>query len=163
VNDGIPESEGHIRYEFFESAIQLVQSFGHGALLAKLDLKEAFHHIPVHSADWHLVFHWNLLFYYTVVLVFGLKLAPYTFNLFAEALHWIIQRHLPGKLYHYLDDFLPVIGPGTPLPLANTAVDWCQDLGNQLGLSFQDEKTVHPEKINSVFCMILFHSMCEDY
>ena len=47
VNDGIPDSEAHIHYENFEQAIHLICSFGRGSLLAKLDLKDAFHHIPV--------------------------------------------------------------------------------------------------------------------
>ena len=47
VNDGIPNTEGHIRYEAFDQAVSAIAKFGKGALLAKLDLKEAFHHIPV--------------------------------------------------------------------------------------------------------------------
>jgi len=30
------------------------------------------------------------------------------FNLFTEALHWIIKRHIPTALCHYLDNFLPI-------------------------------------------------------
>ena len=145
VNDGIPDSEAHIHYENFEQAIHLIRSFGRGSLLAKLDLKDAFHHIPVRPQDWHLLgFHWQSNFYYAVVLVFGVKTAPYIFNLFAEALHWIFQRHLPGDLHHYLDDFLLAFRPSTSLQTANRAVTWCQDLCNQLGLSTQEEKTVRP-------------------
>ena len=76
--------------------------------------------------------------------MFGLKSAPYIFNLFTEALHWIIQQHIPGNLKHYLDDFLPIFPPSTSFDLANQAVDWIQALGNQLGLCFQDEKTLCP-------------------
>jgi len=52
-------------------------------------------------------------FYYPIVLMFGGKSAPYIFNLFAEALHWIIQKHIPARLRHYLDDFLPIFEPST--------------------------------------------------
>ena len=78
------------------------------------------------------------------MLTFGLKSAPYIFNLFAEVLHWIIQKYIPGSLKHYLDDFLPILLPFTSLDLANQAIDWIQALGNQLGLFFQDEKTLCP-------------------
>ena len=61
-----------------------------------------------------------------------------------EALHWIIQQHIPGNLKHYLDDFLPIFPPSTSFNLANQAVDWIQALGNQLGLCSQDEKTLCP-------------------
>ena len=78
------------------------------------------------------------------MLTFGLKSAPYIFNLFTEVLHWIIQKHIPGSLKHYLDDFLPIFLPSTSLDLANQAIDWIQALGNQLGLFFQDKKTLRP-------------------
>jgi hypothetical protein len=145
VNNGIPDAEGKICYESFESALQLVRSFGKGTLLAKLDLQDAFRHIPVRPQDWPLLgFHWQSRFYYAVVLMFGIKSAPYIFNLFAEALHWIIKRHIPGDLRHYLDDFLPAFPPGTPISTANMAVQWCKSLGSQLGFQFQDSKTVNP-------------------
>ena len=51
MNDGIPDSEGHICYKAFDQAIAAIASSGHGTLLVKLDLKEAFHHIPMHPAD----------------------------------------------------------------------------------------------------------------
>jgi hypothetical protein len=76
--------------------------------------------------------------------MFGIKSAPYIFNLFAEALHWIIKQHIPGDLCHYLDDFLLTFPPGTPLSTARAALQWCKALGNQLGLCFQDSKTIEP-------------------
>ncbi len=145
VNDGIPDSEGHIIHEAIFQAIRAIRRLGRGSLLAKLDLKDAFRHIPLRAADYHLIgCFWNDAFYEYMVLIFGLKSAPYIFNLFAEALHWIIQRHIPAELKHYLDDFLPIFAPGTSLSLVNDAVAWMQALGNSLGLTFQPEKTVWP-------------------
>ena len=76
--------------------------------------------------------------------MFGGKSAPYIFNLFLGALHWIIQRHIPAALRHYLDDFLLIFKPSIPIELANDAIEWIEDLGKQLGLSFQPKKTIHP-------------------
>jgi hypothetical protein len=91
VNDGISDDEAHIVYDMFEGAVHDLRQLGHGTLMAKLDLKEAFHHVPIWAADWHLLgFGWGSRFYYLLVLTFGLRSAPYIFNLFAEALHWII-------------------------------------------------------------------------
>ena len=96
-------------------------------------------------ADWPLLgFTWQGSFYHAIILIFGIKSAPYIFNLFAEVLHWIIQRHIPGQLKHYLDDFLPIFPPLIPLPLANKAVDWIKALRTSLGLSFQHGKTLCP-------------------
>jgi len=64
---------------------------GQGSLLEKLNLKDAYRHIHACSTEWNLLgFHWMGKLYYPVVLMFSGKLAPSIFNLFAEALHWII-------------------------------------------------------------------------
>jgi len=68
----------------------------------------------------------------------------YNFNLSAEALHWIIQRHIPVLLKHYLNDFLPIFMLLIPLSLVNKAIDWIQCLSSALSLSLQHEKTLLP-------------------
>jgi len=83
-------------------------------------------------------------FYYPVILMFRGKSAPYIFNLFAEALHWIIQRHIPAQLQHYLDYFLLMFNPSVMVQAANTAIVWIEDMARDLGLSFQPQKMVWP-------------------
>ncbi|KAG9223380.1 hypothetical protein CCMSSC00406_0009271 [Pleurotus cornucopiae] len=145
INDGILDSKGHIVYKAVSQAIITIRCLGRSSLLAKLDLKDAFRHIPLHAADYHLIScFWDGAFYKYLVLIFELKSAPYIFNLFAEGLHWMIQCHIPAELKHYLDNFLPIFAPDTLLALANDAVTWMQALGNSLGLMFQPEKTVWP-------------------
>ena len=112
VNDGIPDTEASISYDMFECAIDNLLVSGRGSRMAKLDLKDAFRHIPIRAQDWNLLgFDWGCKFYFMLVLAFGLKTAPYIFNLFAEALHWIIERHIPAALCHYLDDFILIFRP----------------------------------------------------
>src|SRR5882672_2693445 len=121
----MPDIEGNIRYDSFASAAAVLHESGRGSLLAKLDLKDTYRHIPVCSTDWNLLgFHWLGKFYYPVILMFGGKSAPYIFNLFAKVLHWIVQRHIPAQLQHYLDDFLPIFKLSVPLKTASTAIDW---------------------------------------
>ena len=96
---------------------------GKGSLLAKLDLKDTYRHIPVCCTDWNLMgFKWLGKFYYPIVLMIGGKSPPYIFNLFAEVLHWIIERHIPTTLCHYLDNFLPIFKPSISKEMANAAV-----------------------------------------
>lgn len=83
-------------------------------------------------------------FYYNLVLVFGTRSAPYIFNLFAEALHWILQRNIPAHIRHYLNDFLSIFAPDTPTSLVDSSLAWALELGIQLGLSFQPSKIVGP-------------------
>ena len=145
VNDGILDSEASISYDFFQRAVEDLQAAGPGALMGKLDLLQAFRHIPVRLADRALLgSNWQGSYYYSPVLTFGLRSAPYIFNLFAEALHWIIQRHIPARIRHYLDDYLTIYSPSTPPHIALAGMEWIQALGAQLGLFFQEEKTVNP-------------------
>ena len=117
VNDGIPDDEAAITYDTFHRAVEDLIASGTGSRMIKLDLEQAFRQIPVRPADWHLLgFTWMDKFYYDIVFGFGLRSAPYIFNLFAEALHWIIARHIPSRLRHYLDDFIAIFSPNMALP-----------------------------------------------
>ncbi|KAG5715760.1 hypothetical protein E4T56_gene13727 [Termitomyces sp. T112] len=145
VNDGIPEAEATIIYDMVEHAIHDLVASGPGSLMLKLDLKSAFWHIPVRHADWPLLgFEWLGKLYHNVVLAFGTRSAPYIFNLFAEALHWILQHNILARVCHYLDDFLAVFSPLTPLALVTDSLSWVLKLGVQLGLTFQPAKIMGP-------------------
>ena len=146
MNDGIADSEVSIVYDMIDHAILDLVASGPGSLMLKLDLESAFCHIPVCQADWPLLgFEWAGKFYYNLVLAFGAHSAPYIFNLFAEVLHWILQRNIPACICHYLDDFLSIFPPLTPIPLVQRSLLWALDLGAQLGLSFQPSKIVSPD------------------
>ena len=133
VNYGIPDLEASISYDTFECAVQDLVSAGVGSLMDKLDLKEVFYHIPIHPDDWHHIgFSWGDKFCYNVVLAFGLQSAPYIF--FSEALHWIIQCHIPARIHHYLDDFFLVFSPASQAPVCSAAVEWVMGLGQELGV-----------------------------
>jgi len=57
----------------------MLKESGRGLLLAKLDLKDAYRHIPVHSTDWNLLgFHWMGKFHYPVILIRGSQLPTYS-------------------------------------------------------------------------------------
>ena len=60
------------------------------------------------------------MYYEEQFLPFGLRTAPYLFNLFAEIFHWIVEdqlqeRQLLAKIVHYLDDFLIILAPTADL------------------------------------------------
>src|SRR5436305_15344989 len=46
---------------------------------------------------------------------FGLRTSPRIFNLFAEALHWVLDTLHEWNVTHYLDNFLFVFPPGTDI------------------------------------------------
>ncbi len=145
VNDGVPDSEVSIVYETFQSAVEALRTSGRGSTMVKLDLEQAFRQIPVRPEDWPLLgFTWHGQFYHHVVLTFGLRSAPYIFNLFSEGLHWILDHHLPAFIRHLLDDFLQIFSPSTPHSVVSHALEWTLGLGSALGLRFQLTKVEGP-------------------
>ena len=75
-----------------DDAIRQIITLGQGTLLAKIDIKSAFHLIPVHPADCHLlaIIKWQGAIYIDTCLPFGLRSAPNLFNILADFLEWII-------------------------------------------------------------------------
>jgi len=81
--------------------------------MSKLDIKAAFQNIPVNPSDWELLgMKWQGLYFFDMVLPFGLGSAPFLFDQFYSALEWIIQKklHIP-KVIHILDDFFIAAAP----------------------------------------------------
>ena len=88
---------------------------GKGALLAKVDIRNAYRNIPVHPDDrWLLGMAWNGDVYVDTVLPFGLRSAPKIFNAVANAIEWVARTASVKWMCHYLDDFLIVGPPGSP-------------------------------------------------
>jgi len=111
TNDHIAGAYGNLRYTSRSQLLQLVKTAGRGSVLIKRDLADAFRHIPIALQNrWLMGFHWKGVYYVETCLSFGLRTAPYLFNLFAEALHWLLSWFLPTALLaHYLDDFIDVV------------------------------------------------------
>ena len=136
VNDHIPSEWGALEYATFDQALALVAETGRNSILVKRDLADAFRHIPVAQEDqWLLGFRWEDQFWIDCFLPFGLRTAPFLFDLFAKGLHWVMAANpkfaVPGfAILHYLDDFL-AIGPQSADALAFDCsfASACQELG----------------------------------
>ncbi|OKO92884.1 hypothetical protein PENSUB_12565 [Penicillium subrubescens] len=110
LNQGIPDSWSAIEYMTIDDVYKQVIQAGLGCIIIKRDIKDAFRIVPVAEDNQHLLaFQWNDSTYVECCLPFGLATAPFLFNLFAEALHWILQCLLPAfYINHYLDDFIAI-------------------------------------------------------
>jgi len=140
VNAGIPVEYGTIVYETLDYAIRLVAQAGKGAVMMKRDLKSAFRHVPISPCDyWLLLFEWQGKFYVDMFLPFGLCTAPWIFNLFGEALHWIFETLEEWNVTHYLDDFFFVFPPCTDTAPLSAEFD---RVLSELGLSKAAEKDI---------------------
>ena len=81
--------------------------------MSKLDIKSAFRNVPIHPSDWELLgMKWEGLYFFDMVLPFGLRSAPFLFDEFSSAAEWIIQTKLNiPKVIHTLDDFFFATSP----------------------------------------------------
>ena len=112
--------------------------------MSKTDVQSAFRIIPVHPLDWELLgMQWKGLYFFDMVLPFGLRSAPYLFNLLSEGMEWIIHSKLniPGVL-HILDDFFIALAP--PRSLCSTALCELLTLFTALGIPLAPGKTFRP-------------------
>ena len=91
VNDGIPQEWGALEYYTYDDAVNALLEMGRGAIFVKRDLKDAFRHIPIATSDrWLLGFYCDGCYWMERYLPFGLRTAPFLFDLFAKALNWIL-------------------------------------------------------------------------
>ncbi len=114
VNDYIPDKMGEIWYTRFQKVLQLIINAGRHFVIMKRDVKDAFRKVLVALQHrWLLGFRWERRYYKETCLSFGLAIALFIFNLFAEAPHWIIASFLRWVLCHYLDNFVAIFRSDT--------------------------------------------------
>jgi len=147
VNDHINPEEYRLHYMSIDDVVAVIQIYGRGAQLAKLDLADAFHHIRVRQEDWELLgTTWtsdsgHTEYYLSTVLPFGLRSSPKLFNDFAEAARYIMIDRGAQYVDHYLDDFITVGAPNTSECQDNLdlMLQVCKDVGF----------AVNPKKVHS--------------
>ncbi|UTT94215.1 hypothetical protein NDA17_004195 [Ustilago hordei] len=107
-----------------------------GCHLWKSDLTDAFRHVITTLADARLLsFSFDGHFFMETGLTFRGHSSPWIFNLFAEALHWIVQLAMGHPVDHYLDDFFGAVPASTdPGQLLHVLALACLALGLQLAL-----------------------------
>lgn len=135
VNAGIRDQ--HFPLSSFGHAARAVRKLGRGCFLVKLDVEAAYKQVPVRREDWHLLgFKWRGKFYFERVLPFGLKSSCRLWELFAAALHHILENCLEcgdrgGRfVIHYVDDFLFVVKwREEAATFRDMALATCADLG----------------------------------
>ena len=146
VNSLISKEDFSLAYASVEDAVRLCRQLGPDPVyMAKLDLENAFKHVLVNKQDWHLLgFSWpdtcgRTQFYFSKVLNFGLRSAPFLFDLFADALlEFMHHVGVPRRVVRYVDDFIVV---------APTATECQQHLDVMLETCLAAGFSVQPSKI----------------
>lgn len=93
---------------------ELVVKYGKGALLAKVDIEDAFRLIPIHPSDYSRL---GLIidgrYYYNRSLPMGCSCSCHLFESFSCAIHWIMEYKTGAELVYIIDDFLFIAPPRT--------------------------------------------------
>ena len=84
VNDRISEKLCSISYIGVQDAIHGILTYGKGALLAKVDIRNAHRVIPTHPGDWWFMgMYWQNSLSVDTALPFGLRSTPKIFTAFS--------------------------------------------------------------------------------
>ncbi len=109
TNDGISKELASLSYTSVDQVAQCIATLGQGALLAKMDIKQAYRNVPVHPQDRLLLgMRWEQKTLIDTALPFGLRSAPLIFSALAYMLMWIMQQKGARFVFHYLDDYITV-------------------------------------------------------
>ena len=140
INDAIPKDLCSVSYD---QAVVIVRSLGKGCLLTKLDLKEAYRVVSVHSSDQRLLaVQWKGSTYIDKTLPFGLRSAPNLFSALTDAMMRFLHKQAVESALHYLDDFLLLGPPGSPG--YHRALSITVALCTELGFPVSPKKTEGP-------------------
>ena len=141
VNDGIPKPPFSVQYVTVDSFIEGIMAKGRGTLMAKFDVASVYRNVAIHPQDRPLLgMVWRGKYYVDMALPFGLRSAPYIFTAIADLVQWMLtQNYGVDFLRHYLDDFLTLGPPASPVCYNNLQA--CIQLCSRLGLP------LHPEKL----------------
>ncbi|KAL9961224.1 hypothetical protein ACROYT_G030129 [Oculina patagonica] len=114
---------------------------GRGTLMAKFDVATADRNVAIHPEDRPLLgMRWRGQFFVDMVLPFGLRSAPFIFTAIADLVEWIlVNNSCVNFLRHYLDDFLTLVPPASPI--CHNNLQKCVHLCKKLGLP------LHPDKL----------------
>ena len=145
VNDGVPKLPYSVQYVTVDDFIDGIMARGRGTLMAKFDVASAYRNVAVHPEDRYLLgMKGRDTDYVDMVLPFGLRSAPFIFTAIADMVEWTLtNNHGVDFLRHYLDDFLTLGPPDSPVCLNNLRS--CLQLCSYLGLP------LHPDKLEGPY------------
>jgi hypothetical protein len=100
TNDGIDKDLASLPYMSVDEVIAVALQLGKRALLAKMDIKQAYRNVLIHPHDRPLLgMCWEGTVYVDAALPFGLRTAPLIFSALADTLQWIMQKKGVGCIY----------------------------------------------------------------
>ena len=149
INDGIEKGTCSLSYILVDMMADKALALGMGALLAKIDIKQAYRMVPVHPEDRHLLgMKWQGRALVDKTLPFGLRSAPLIFSALADALAWLMRQKGVSFVEHYLDNFITVGRPGS--------LECQENLGVMLKMCEATGTPIDPEKTKGPCTTLVF-------
>ena len=143
VNDGISKELASLTYMSVDDVVRGLLQRGRGALLAKMDIKQAYRNIPVHPQDRLLLgMRWEESIFVDAALPFGLRSAPLIFSAVGDALQWVMESMGAKWVAHYIDDFVTIGAPDSPECSDNAQI--MQAECERVGFPVEPEKSGGP-------------------
>ena len=144
VNANISSEDFSLQYVRIDDTIRILLKLGPNCFIAKTDVQSAFRNIPVHPQDWELLsMQKRGLYFFDRVLPFGLRSAPFIFNMLSDALEWIlIQKLGVSNVLHILDDFF--LAEAWPRASCSTSLCYLLCLFTELNVPVAPGKTFAP-------------------
>ena len=140
VNEWISKDDFSTTFSNFDDAVNLVRV----ALMAKLDIKHAFHIMLVHPDSWDLLgTRWDGIYFVELCLPFSGRSSIFISNTFVDVLAWILRvKHAVPMLVHYLDNFFTCGRPNSTECACN--IDTIRTVFDDLGVPLAFDKLTGP-------------------
>jgi hypothetical protein len=136
--------ESSVKYSSLDDALKLIEP---GSYLAKIDLKEAYRHIPIHpdcydltGIQWTFAGHTSPTFLYDARLPFGGSLSCFIFQSVSDAIIRMFNRRGLVAI-SYLDDFMIIAKSECECEFALSSLTL---LVESLGLVINQDKVAQP-------------------
>ena len=133
VNDFIDPEYCKVNYSSFDKVVEIISTLGKSALLAKLDISQAFQLIIINPVDFDVL---GIMleghYYIDKCLPMGCSVSCAIFEKSSTFLHWLVAaRSGITTLDHYLDDFFFAGANSTDdcVEFMETFLDISQELG----------------------------------
>lgn len=151
VNSMIPDENSTVQYDSIDNVTVLLRKFGHGALMAKTDIQDAFRIVPIHPNDYKLLgFSWENNYYYDKCLPMGASSSCQIFEFLSCGLQWAMcEKFAAAGMSHMLDDFF-FIGPKDSSK-CQSDLDTFLMICEKSGIPIKSEKTVLPTTVLTIY------------
>jgi len=109
IYDAISLELSFLNYVTVNKVVSHNMQLGRGAVMTKIDVKQAYKNIPVHPADSLVLgMRWADKTYVDRTLLFGLRSAPLIFLAVEDGIQWMMEQKRVMWVKHYVNDFITV-------------------------------------------------------